>query len=120
MNQFKPIRETVRTGAAMLAACALFAAGCAGMNLDARETLQASPECGQSVEELKASRANGFKRFTQGVQAIAPPMIVLSGLRDLLIGKPYRSVYLDHWRVAFGAYNDRIDKRVEYLQACGM
>ncbi len=104
---------------AMLAACALFAAGCAGMNLDARQTLQAPAECGQSVEVLEASRANGFKRFTQGLQGILPPMIVLSVLRDLLIGEPYRSVYLDHWRVAFGSYNGKIDQRVEYLGACG-
>ncbi len=103
----------------MLAACALLAAGCAGINLDARETLQAPAECGQSVEVLEASRANGFKRFTQGLQAILPPMIVLSVLRDLFIGEPYRSIYLDHWRVAFGSYNGRIDERVAELEACG-
>ena len=104
----------------MLAACALLATGCAGMNLDARQTLQAPAECGQSAEELEASRAGGFKRFTQGLQGIMPPLLVLSVLRDIFIGKPYRSVYLDHWRVAFGSYNGKIDERVEYLKACGM
>ena len=45
-------------------------------------------------------------------------MIVLSLLRDV-IGIPYRSIYLDHWRVAFGTYNHSIDHRVIELRACG-
>jgi len=53
----------------------------------------------------------------QGIQGIAPPMVVLSLLRDIY-GKPFRSVYLDHWRIAFGSYNRRIDERVTELQAC--
>ena len=116
MNQFRYI---LRTGAALLAACALLITGCAGMNPDARETLQQPPECGQSVEQLEASRGSGMWRLGQGLQGIMPPMIVLSVLRDSFIGKPYRSVYLDHWRVAFGSYNRKIDARVDYLQACG-
>ncbi len=90
------------------------------MNPDARQTLQAPPECGQRVEPLEASRGGAGWRVGQGLQAILPPMIVLSVLRDIFIGKPYRSVYLDHWRVAFGSYNRRLDERVEYLQACNM
>jgi hypothetical protein len=43
---------------------------------------------------------------------------VLSLLRDI-IGKPYRSIYLDHWRVAFGSYSEKIDVRVGELEACG-
>ena len=46
-----------------------------------------------------------------------PPMIVLSLIRDI-IGKPYRSIYLDHWRVAFGSWNNRIDERVAELNEC--
>ncbi len=116
MKQFRP---TLRSGAALLVACALLVSGCAGMNLDARETLQQPPECRQSTEQLKASHGSGMWRLGQGLQAIMPPMIVLSVLRDTFIGKPYRSVYLDHWRVAFGSYNRKIDARVDYLQACG-
>ncbi len=116
MNQFRP---SLRTGAVLLAACALLVSGCAGMNLDAREILQQPPECGQSTEQLEASHGSGMWRLGQGLQAIMPPMILLSVLRDSFIGKPYRSVYLDHWRVAFGSYNRKIDARVDYLQACG-
>ncbi len=115
MNRSRP---TLRTAAAMLAACALGTSGCAVMKPDARQLLQEPPECGQSVEPLEASRGGGWWRFGQGLQAILPPLIVLSVLRDSLIAKPYRSIYLDHWRVAFGSYNRRIDLRVEYLEAC--
>jgi len=44
-------------------------------------------------------------------------MIVLSLLRDV-IGKPYRSIYLDHWRVAFGSFNKQIEGRMAELDAC--
>ena len=45
-------------------------------------------------------------------------MVALSLLRDIFIGWPYRSIYLDHWRVAFGSYNTRIDTRVAELDSC--
>ena len=103
----------------MLAACALFAAGCAGMTPEARQILQQPANCEQDTQELEASRAGGGKRFVQGLQGIAPPLLVLSLLRDIFIGKPYRSIYLDHWRVAFGSYNKKIDERVaEIRQSC--
>ena len=89
------------------------------MNADARQILQQPPECGQSVEQLQASRGGAFWRLGHGLQAILPPMILASLLRDAFIARPYRSIYLDHWRVAFGSYNGRIDRRVEYLEACG-
>ena len=116
MNQFRP---SLRSGVVLSVVCALLVSGCAGMNPDAREILQQPPECGQSTEQLEASHGSGLWRLGQGLQAILPPMILLSVLRDSFIGKPYRSVYLDHWRVAFGSYNRKIDARVDYLQACG-
>jgi len=70
------------------------------------------------IQTLEDARAGGGTRFLQGFQGIAPPMIVLSVLRDAVWGKPFRSVYLDHWRIAFGSYNRRIDERVTELRAC--
>ena len=110
-----------RTVGVMFTACALLTAGCAGMHADARQILQQPANCGQAqldIQTLEASRPSGGKRFVQGVQGIAPPMVALSLLRDIFIGRPYRSVYLDHWRVAFGSYNTRIDTRVAELQSC--
>ncbi len=111
-----------RTVAAMFTACALFASGCAGMSPEARQILQQPANCAQAqpdIETLEGSRPSGGKRFTQGLQAIAPPMVALSLLRDIFIGEPYRSIYLDHWRVAFGSYNNKIDARVtELRQSC--
>ncbi len=111
-----------RSFVAMFTACALFTAGCAGMNADARKILQEPASCAgasQDLPALEASRPSGGERFVQGIQGIAPPMVVLSLLRDIFIGKPYRSVYLDHWRVAFGSYNRKIDTRVAELESCG-
>ncbi len=105
----------------MLAACGLIASGCAGMHVDARQLLQEPLDCAnaqQDIQVLEDSRPGGFKRLTQGLQALAPPMIVLSLLRDIFIGKPYRSIYLDHWRVAFGSYNRQVDARVGELRSC--
>ncbi len=114
-------KDRTGTRLGMLVACAVFASGCAGMNPDARLLLQQPANCEQTqqdIETLEASRAGGGKRIVQGLQGILPPMIVLSLLRDV-IGKPYRSIYLDHWRVAFGSYNNKIDARVtELRQSC--
>ena len=111
----------VRTSVALIAAVALFAAGCAGIDPGARKMLQEPPNCtaaSQDIQTLEDARPGVFKRFTQLVQGIAPPMVILSLLRDIFIGKPYRSIYLDHWRVSFGSYNRKIDDRVGELKAC--
>ncbi len=110
-----------RTVVAMFTACALFTAGCAGMHADARKILQEPVNCAdarEDIQALEASRPGGAKRFTQGLQGIAPPMVALSLLRDIFYGEPYRSIYLDHWRVAFGSYNKKIDSRVAELRSC--
>jgi hypothetical protein len=106
--------------AAMVTLITMTGYGCAGMNPDARKMLYEPASCDSpqaDIKTLEDSRPGGFKRFTQGIQAIAPPIIVLSLLRDV-VGIPYRSIYLDHWRVAFGTYDHKIDHRVEKLQAC--
>ena len=111
----------VRTAVALLCVSALVLSGCAGMNVDARKMLQEPASCGNpqaDIQTLQASRASGGKRFMQGIQGILPPAIVISLIRDIF-GVPYRSVYLDHWRVAFGSYNNKIDTRVAELEACG-
>lgn len=106
---------------AVVAAIALTSVGCAGMDPGARKILYAPENCDNpqaDIQLLEDSRPGGFKRVTQGLQAVMPPMIVLSLLRDI-VGIPYRSIYLDHWRVAFGTYNHKIDHRVDDLQECG-
>jgi hypothetical protein len=110
-----------RRAAALLCVFALAAAGCAGMHPDARKMLQEPMNCGNpqgDIQILEDSRPGAFTRVTQGLQAVAPPMIVLSLLRDI-VGIPFRSIYLDHWRVAFGTYDHAIDHRVSELKACG-
>ncbi len=113
--------RALQSTASVLCACALLLSGCAGMNPGARAMLQEPASCENpqaDITTLEESRASGGKRFVHGLQGIMPPMIVLSLLRDI-VGKPYRSIYLDHWRVAFGSYNGKIDARVAELEACG-
>jgi hypothetical protein len=60
------------------------------MNADARKMLQEPMNCANpqgDIQVLEESRPGGFKRVTQGLPALAPPMIVLSLLRDIFIGK---------------------------------
>jgi hypothetical protein len=107
---------------ALLLVCVMALSGCAGMNADARSLLQQPVSCENAqgnIETLEASRPSGGKRFLQFFQGIMPPMIVISVLRDVFYGKPYRSIYLDHWRVSFGSYNGKIDERVAQLKECG-
>ena len=114
-------RRLVRV-AAMIAVSALFASGCAGISLEARQLIQQPADCADAqanIDVLKENRAGAGKRVVQGFQGVLPPVVVLSVLRDIFIGKPFRSVYLDHWRIAFGSYNGRIDERVSELEACG-
>ncbi len=109
----------VRTGAVLLL-CTIFLSGCVGINPKARMELQGPPDCAESAEQiqtLEEARAGGVFRFTQFLQALAPPMVALSLLRDIY-GKPYRSSYLDHWRVWTGSYNRKIDARVNELHSC--
>ncbi len=108
--------------AAVIVVSALFASGCAGISHEARQLIQQPADCADAqanIDVLKENRAGAGKRVVQGVQGIAPPMAALGILRDIFIGKPFRSVYLDHWRIAFGSYNGRIDERVSELEACG-
>lgn len=101
--------------------CFLLVVGCAPMNPQARAMLQEPVRCDEperDIRLLEASRAGGGKRVLNGLQGVLPPSIVLGVVRDLFIGKPYRSIYLDRWRVAFGSYNRKIDKRVTELRDC--
>jgi hypothetical protein len=113
-------RPTVRV-AGLAAALALLASACIGISPEARQMLQEPASCENAQQDsplLEDNRAGAGKRVVQGVQGIAPPLLVLSVLRDIFIGKPFRSVYLDHWRIAFGSYNNRIDARVQELGGC--
>ena len=115
------LKSRVQSGAALVMVCAFVISGCAGMTPEARLMLQGPVSCenvAADKQTLEDSHGNGRWRLGQGIQGIAPPMVVLSLLRDIFWRKPYRSIYLDHWRVAFGSYNNQIDARKAELDAC--
>ena len=112
--------KAVRSATTMLCVCALLATGCAGMNPDARAMLQRPSSCDNpqaDIEKIAERRPRGGKHILTSLQSFMPPMIVLSLLRDI-VGIPYRSIWLDHYRVAFGSYTEKIDTRVAELNAC--
>ncbi len=109
----------VRTGAVLLL-CTIFLSGCVGINPKARMELQEPPDCAESAEQIQTledARAGGVHRVLHFVQSFAPPMVAISLLRDIY-GKPFRSIYLDHWRIWTGSYNRKIDARVTELHSC--
>ncbi len=98
-----------------------FLVGCAGMTPQAREIIWNPTNCedaANNIRTLESNRPSGGGRFVHFVQAVLPPAIVISALRDIFWGKPFRSIYFDHWRIAFGSYGKRIDSRVDDLQRC--
>ena len=114
-------QSTRRTAVSILSVCVLLTAGCVGIDPDARQVLWEPVNCadaGQDIPTLESSRQDGVTRLTHGLQGIMPPLVVISLLRDAFYGKPHRSIYLDHWRVAFGSYNNRIEERVAELRRC--
>ena len=97
-----------------------FAAGCAGISPESRSLLQQPPSCENSeasIRRLREDHAGAMERVAHGLQGVMPPAVLVSLLRDVY-GKPFRSIYLDHWRVAFGSYNEQIDQRVAALDRC--
>jgi len=101
--------------------CISLITGCAGLTPQTRQVLYEPARCENAtsnIRSLESDRPGGGQRFLHGLQAILPPAIVIGLLRDIFWGKPYRSIYLDHWRIAFGSYSKRIDTRVGQLSAC--
>ena len=98
----------------------LICLGCVGISPQSRQMLQQPVSCQdaqRSIRTLQQDRAGGLERVAHGLQGIMPPAVIVSLLRDAY-GKPFRSIYLDHWRVAFGSYNERIDERITELEKC--
>ena len=113
-------RRHITRGLAILISATMLSAGCVGIDPEARKLLQEPANCSsaqQDTQTLQAAEAHAGKRVAHVVQGVFPVAVVLSLIRDV-IGKPYRSIYLDHWRVAFGSYNNQIRERVGELNAC--
>ncbi len=95
--------------------------GCASIPERTKRELESPVACEHvdlQMARLARDHAAPAQRFVAGIQGVFPLSVVISLVRDLL-GKP-RGIYLDHWRVAFAMYNDRIEERMDALQErCG-
>ncbi len=96
-------------------------AGCASIPERTKRELESPVECDDvdlQMARLSRDHAAPAQRFVAGIQGVFPLSVVISLVRDVL-GKP-RGMYLDHWRVAFAAYNEKIEDRMDELQdRCG-
>ena len=94
--------------------------GCASIPERTKRELASPIHCDDvdlQIARLSRDHAAPAQRFWAGLQGVFPLTVVVSLVRDLL-GKP-RGIYLDHWRVAFGSYNEKIEGRMDALQdAC--
>lgn len=94
--------------------------GCVSIPERTRSELEKSVHCDDvdlQMARLSRDHAAPGQRFIAGLQGLFPISVVVSLVRSA-VGRP-RGMYLDHWRVAFGSYNQRIEDRMDALQdAC--
>jgi hypothetical protein len=105
----------MRSCLAGLLALAL-ASGCVSIPERTKHELESPVSCENvdlQMARLARDHAAPGNRFVAGFQGIFPLSVVISLIRDVL-AKP-RGIYLDHWRVAFGSYNDKIEARMDEL-----
>ncbi len=111
----------MRLATRCLSGLAIFGLACASIPERTKRELAAPIECEDldlQMARLSRDHSAPMQRFVAGVQGILPPAVVISLVRDLL-GKP-RGIYVDHWRVAFGSYNEKIEGRMDQLfEKCG-
>ena len=99
---------------------AMVLSGCVGISPQAKRLLAEPAGCiapQTDIALLGQSRSGGGRRFLQAMHGILPPLALVSLVRSL-IGKP-PGMYADHWRVATGRYNTKIDARmIEIRRVC--
>ena len=101
-----------------LVLCAAAVAGCAGIAPQAKDLLSEPPQCRTAAADLAVledSKRGWLQRLAHGIQGVAPPAVIISLFRDIS-GNPH-GLYMDHWRTAFGTYNERIDSKVGEIRA---
>lgn len=96
-------------------------AGCVSIPESTKRELESPLEChhvDMQMARLSSDRPTPVKRVRAVIQGVFPIAVAISLVRGVL-GKP-RGIYRDHWRVAFGVYNEKIDDRMHDLRdRCG-
>ncbi len=113
---------TRRARVAVVALCAFALSACIGITPEAKMKVSQPINCSSGAADisyLENARASGGKRFAQGFFGIAPPSIIISLLRQA--ARSPEGAYTDHWRVASGSFNERIDDRITSIkQQCNL
>ncbi len=106
--------RSTRVGAAL---CAFALSACVGISPETKMKISEPVKCSSGsadISYLDSEHASGGKRFLQGLFGIMPPSIVISIFRAA--ARSPEGMYLDHWRVASGSYNQQMNDKVASIK----
>ena len=102
--------------------CAVALVACVGITPETKMTISQPVDCSLAFEDiahLENAHASIGKRFFQGLMGVMPPSIIVSLFRAA--ARAPEGMYLDHWRVATGSYNEQMDEKIESIrQRCDL
>lgn len=110
------------TRVAVVALCAFALTACVGISPETKMKISEPVNCSSGYADiayLESEHASGGKRFVQGLFGILPPSIIISALRAA--ARSPERMYLDHWSVASGSYNEQMDDKIASIkQRCNL
>jgi hypothetical protein len=102
---------------AIVALCAFALTACVGISPETKMKISQPVNCSSGsadISYLESEHASGGKRLLQGLFGIMPPSIIISLFRAA--AKNPEGMYLDHWKVASGSYNEQMVDRVASIK----
>ncbi len=110
------------TRASVVALCAFSLTACVGISPEAKMKISEPVNCSSGyadISYLKSEHASAGKRFVQGLFGVLPPSIIISAIRAA--ARSPERMYLDHWSVASGSYNEQMDDKIASIrQTCNL
>ncbi len=106
----------------VVALCAVALIACVGITPETKMKISQPVDCSSAFEDiahLENAHAGGGKRIFQGLMGVMPPSIIVSLFRAA--ARAPEGMYLDHWSVAWGTYNEKMDDKIASIrQKCDL
>ncbi len=106
----------------VVALCAFMLTACVGISPETKMKISEPVNCSSGyadISYLESEHASVGKRFLQGLFGVMPPSIIISALRAA--ARSPERMYLDHWTVASGSYNEQMDDKIASIkQKCNL
>ena len=110
------------TRVSVVALCAFMLTACVGISPETKMKISEPVNCSSGyadISYLESEHASVGKRFLQGLFGVMPPSIIISALRAA--ARSPERMYLDHWTVASGSYNEQMDDKIASIkQKCNL